>query len=307
MRAGGLLRAAALAACAAAVGHAALRTPEGLEVDERLFRAVNAEHGPGADRFFRGITELGSLYACGAAAGSLMVLGERRAALDAAAAAAASWVLGQAVKKIVSRPRPYHADSQDARRMIAAPRGTSWPSSHPAVLTTFTRVAARELDLGTASRAALSCLDLAVATSRVYLGRALPVRRRERPVDGPGGRARVAPGAPVDSMPMRFTASVGWPVLDRFRLGSRFAISPHGIFIAIGFMIGVWLLGKIGPERGIPAEEVNAIGFWSLIGAIIGARFFYVLAHYSEFTSFKSMLEIYNGGISLLGGIAGAP
>ena len=65
-------------------------------------------------------------------------------------------------------------------------------------------------------------------------------------------------------------ASIGWPILDRFRFGSRFAISPHGIFIAIGFMFGVWLLGKIGPKRGIPAEEVNAIGFWSLIGAIIG-------------------------------------
>jgi phosphatidylglycerol:prolipoprotein diacylglycerol transferase len=105
---------------------------------------------------------------------------------------------------------------------------------------------------------------------------------------------------------MSMLASIGWPVLDRFRFGSRFAISPHGIFIAIGFMFGVWLLGKIGPKRGIPAEEVNAIGFWSLIGAIVGARLFYVIAHYSEFPSFVSMLEIYNGGISLLGGIAGA-
>lgn len=105
---------------------------------------------------------------------------------------------------------------------------------------------------------------------------------------------------------MPILASIGWPVLDRFRFGSRFAISPHGIFIAIGFMFGVWLLGRIGPKRGIPAEEVSAIGFWSLIGAIVGARLFYVIAHYSEFNSFKSMLEIYNGGISLLGGIAGA-
>ena len=29
-------------------------------------------------------------------------------------------------------------------------------------------------------------------------------------------------------------ASVGWPVLDRFRIGSTFAISLHGLFIAIG-------------------------------------------------------------------------
>jgi phosphatidylglycerol:prolipoprotein diacylglycerol transferase len=101
-------------------------------------------------------------------------------------------------------------------------------------------------------------------------------------------------------------ASVGWPVLDRIRFGNVFALSPHGLFIAIGFMLGAWLLGKVGPKRGIPAEEVNAIAFWSLIGAIIGARLFYVIAHYSEFTSFVDMLKVYNGGISLLGGIAGA-
>jgi len=71
-------------------------------------------------------------------------------------------------------------------------------------------------------------------------------------------------------------------------------------------MIGAWLLGKIGPKRGIPAEEVNAIAFWSLIGAIIGARLFYVIAHYSEFGSFVDTLKVWNGGISLLGGIAGA-
>ena len=54
--------------------------------------------------------------------------------------------------------------------MIAEPHGTSWPSSHPAVLTTFTRVAARELGIGSFGRAALTALDASVAASRVALG-----------------------------------------------------------------------------------------------------------------------------------------
>ena len=54
--------------------------------------------------------------------------------------------------------------------MIARPKGSSWPSSHPAVLTTFTRVATRELRWGAAARTAFTGLDLGVATSRVYLG-----------------------------------------------------------------------------------------------------------------------------------------
>ena len=144
----GALGALVLAVGAVTVGYVALRTTEGARADEQAFRAVNRGHGPGPDRLFGAITELGSLYACGAAAGSLAVGGHRRAALSAAAAAATTWALGQGVKRLVSRPRPYHAEPDETRRMIAKPKGTSWPSSHPAVLTTFTGVAARELGLG---------------------------------------------------------------------------------------------------------------------------------------------------------------
>src|SRR6476619_5869403 len=102
-------------------------------------------------------------------------------------------------------------------------------------------------------------------------------------------------------------ASVGWPVLDRFRIGSTFSISPHGLFIAIGFMIGAWLFGRIAAARGIDDRAVNSIVLWSLIGALVGARFFYVLAHWSEFSAKPiEALYIWKGGISLLGGIAGA-
>jgi phosphatidylglycerol:prolipoprotein diacylglycerol transferase len=100
-------------------------------------------------------------------------------------------------------------------------------------------------------------------------------------------------------------ASVGWPVLDRFRIGS-FALSPHGLFIAIGFLVGAWLFGKLATKRGISIEAVNSIVFWSLIGAIVGARVAYVIAHTSDFASPLDWLKIWQGGISLLGGIAGA-
>ncbi|MGH2629823.1 MAG: prolipoprotein diacylglyceryl transferase [Actinomycetota bacterium] len=101
-------------------------------------------------------------------------------------------------------------------------------------------------------------------------------------------------------------ASVGWPVLDRIRFGDSFAVSPHGLFIAIGFMSGAWLLGRIAPLWGVSRDDVQGIVFWSLIGAIVGARLFYVIAHVSEFDSLFGMLAIWQGGISLLGGIAGA-
>jgi membrane-associated phospholipid phosphatase len=170
VRLGSIAKGVVLAAGAAAVGWAATSTDEGRDADRELFAAVNRGHGDTADRVFSGITELGSLYAACAAAGVLVAAGRGRQAGRALAAAGATWLLGQGVKRVVDRPRPYAADPDGTRAMIAPPKGTSWPSSHPAVLTTFTRVASRELGLGAASRAALTGLDVAVGTSRVYLG-----------------------------------------------------------------------------------------------------------------------------------------
>jgi membrane-associated phospholipid phosphatase len=162
--------AGALAAGAVAIGVAATRADEGPEVDRELFEALNRGHGGAADRGFAAVTELGSLYAVGSAAGVLLVRGRRRTAASAFAAAGVTWLLGQGLKRLTVRPRPYAAAPGDTRRLIAEPMGTSWPSSHPAVLTAFTRVAARELALGPSARGALSGLDLTVAASRVYLG-----------------------------------------------------------------------------------------------------------------------------------------
>ncbi len=160
----------ALAGAAAVVGHAAIRTREGPQVDRELFALANAGHGETADAVFGGITELGSIAAPAAAAAVLAVAGRRRAAVHGLAAAGVSWLVLQGTKKLVERPRPSDASPDTTRLMIARPRATSWPSSHPAVLTAFSRVAARELGIGAAGRTVLSGLDLAVGYSRVYLG-----------------------------------------------------------------------------------------------------------------------------------------
>jgi membrane-associated phospholipid phosphatase len=165
-----VLRGAALAAAAAGVGCVALAIEAGREADADAFAAVNRGHGDDADRVFAGLTDLGSMYAAGAAAGALAALGRPRPAARALAAAGLTWLLGQGVKEAVERPRPYDADPGGTRAMIAPPMGTSWPSSHPAVFAAFATVAGRELGAGRAARATLTGVGLAVAASRVYLG-----------------------------------------------------------------------------------------------------------------------------------------
>jgi undecaprenyl-diphosphatase len=153
---------------ALAVAAATGREP-GRRVDRRIFAALNSDRGPAADAVFTGITELGSIGASAGAAAVLAAAGRRREAVDAVAAAGAMWLLGQALKRVFLRPRPYQA-GPPARLLIAEPNGTSWPSSHPAVLLAFATVASRDLELDAASRFALVALAATVGISRVHVG-----------------------------------------------------------------------------------------------------------------------------------------
>jgi len=56
----------------------------------------------------------------------------------------------------------------------------------------------------------------------------------------------------------------------------------------------------------VTVEHINTMVFWALIGTIIGARLFFVIGHFSEFDGVGDMLALWNGGLTLLGGIAGA-
>ena len=142
----------------------------GRALDRRLFRAMNRGGGPHVDRFLTGITELGSITASAGAAAVLSAAGHRRTAARGLAAAGTMWLVGQGLKRLYLRVRPYDALPGIVRLLIGRPAGTSWPSSHPAVLLAFLTVAAEELGLSRGERRALMTAAALVALSRVYLG-----------------------------------------------------------------------------------------------------------------------------------------
>jgi undecaprenyl-diphosphatase len=152
-----------------AVGLAAGVGP-GPDLDRRLYRALNRSAGRAADLLLGSVTELGSIWASVGAAVTVAVAGRRRReALDALGAALAMWAVGQGLKRAVARPRPYEGP-EPFRLLIARPRGTSWPSSHPAVLLAFCTVLARDLQLPDPLRRRLAALAAVVGVSRIYLG-----------------------------------------------------------------------------------------------------------------------------------------
>jgi phosphatidylglycerol:prolipoprotein diacylglycerol transferase len=102
-------------------------------------------------------------------------------------------------------------------------------------------------------------------------------------------------------------AAIGWHVLDRFHFGSRLAVSPHGLGIAVGFLAGAYVFSvREAPRRGYPEDAINSIVLWALIGAVIGSRLGYVFTHLGQFRTPLDVLAVYRGGLSQLGGVVGA-
>ncbi len=84
------------------------------------------------------------------------------------------------------------------------------------------------------------------------------------------------------------------------------SISPHGVGIAVGFLLGARLMVPAAEKRGITAEDVYSLLTRAAIGAIIGARLAYVINHAGDYDNVLDVFRVWQGGISLLGGFFGA-
>ena len=100
-------------------------------------------------------------------------------------------------------------------------------------------------------------------------------------------------------------AAISYEPLVRIHLGPL-AVSPHGIFSAPGFFAGASLLLADTRRRGIPDDDMYAVLTRAGFGALVGARVVYVVNHWSSYDSPLDWFRVWEGGISLLGGIAGA-
>lgn len=100
-------------------------------------------------------------------------------------------------------------------------------------------------------------------------------------------------------------AELSYSPIVRIHLGPL-SVSPHGIFTAIGFCVGAWFFLRDARRAGLPEDRITEILYRAAIGGIVGARFFYVLNHFSQYESPVEWLKVWEGGISLLGGLTGA-
>jgi phosphatidylglycerol:prolipoprotein diacylglycerol transferase len=82
-------------------------------------------------------------------------------------------------------------------------------------------------------------------------------------------------------------------------------VSPHGLGTAAGFFAGAYLMARRAEPRGIPRNEVYNAVTWGALGAILGARGFYVLGHLDQFETWRDMLAVWEGGLTMFGGFVG--
>lgn len=83
-------------------------------------------------------------------------------------------------------------------------------------------------------------------------------------------------------------------------------VKSYGLMLAISFALGMWLSVRRARPRGIAAETVMDLVFGVLVSSIIGVRALYVATHASEFDPWYRALFIWDGGLTLYGGILAA-
>jgi len=83
----------------------------------------------------------------------------------------------------------------------------------------------------------------------------------------------------------------------------------YGVFVALGFIIGLWTAGRRGRKQGLEVQAVFDLGFWLILGGILGARTMFVVNYWDTFFANASLWEIFaihKGGLVFYGGLIGA-
>jgi phosphatidylglycerol---prolipoprotein diacylglyceryl transferase len=83
----------------------------------------------------------------------------------------------------------------------------------------------------------------------------------------------------------------------------------YGVLVATGFLVGLWTATRRGSRDGIPGERIADLGLWIMVGAIVGARLFFVIAYWRDDFAHKPFWEVFmirKGGLVFYGGLVGA-
>lgn len=88
-------------------------------------------------------------------------------------------------------------------------------------------------------------------------------------------------------------------------------IRGYGVMVLAGLMAGIGITIWRGNQLGVQGERIVSLGFWMMIGGVLGARLFYVIQKWDQFdglTFFERLIEslkLTEGGLVIYGGVFG--
>ncbi len=92
------------------------------------------------------------------------------------------------------------------------------------------------------------------------------------------------------------------PIFIQF---GAFSVRWYGVLIATACFVAVWIAGKEGERKGIGKEKIWDFSLYVIIGAIIGARLYYVVFfNWAQLWDYPlSVFAVWQGGLAIHGGI----
>src|SRR4051812_43822970 len=90
-----------------------------------------------------------------------------------------------------------------------------------------------------------------------------------------------------------------YPVLFRF---GGFEITSFGVMVAVGALVGLWLLRRELERSALPVAALDA-ALAGVIGGMVGAKLLWVFEHRAEAPVLNLLLS--RGGMSWFGGFGG--
>ena len=80
-------------------------------------------------------------------------------------------------------------------------------------------------------------------------------------------------------------------------------IKSYGLMLAISFALGLWLSIRRARRYGIRSEKIIDLVFAVFVSSLVGVRLAFVVTHLDEFSSWVHWFFIWDGGLTLYGGI----
>src|SRR3989344_6290186 len=99
-----------------------------------------------------------------------------------------------------------------------------------------------------------------------------------------------------------------FPIL--LRIGPL-TLHTYGLLVAAGILTGIAVIQRQAAQDGFTGEQVresiSRLTLFLIVFGLVGARAFYVSAHWDEFeASWTEIFKVWQGGLVFYGGVAGA-